>query len=127
MSASAFGDAAELQRLIDMFTTASNAAAASGGSRDSPAPAAGQDAHDASTAAAAAGADGLALGYLVTPVNVLTGQPLAKPQTLTGTAAMAAHVLLMKIHSKALVRAPPQPGQLHDAVALLRAAGGRST
>jgi hypothetical protein len=103
MSASAFSDVGELQRLIDMFTTASNDRAAPGG------PAGGlrlapEAAGAAAAAAAAGGGDGsFALGYMVTPVNVHTGAQLAKPQTLVGTAAMAAHVLLMKIHSKKLV------------------------
>jgi hypothetical protein len=48
--------------------------------------------------------EAFALGYEVTPVNLATGQPLAKPQLLSGPAAMAAHALLMKIHSKKLVR-----------------------
>lgn len=49
-------------------------------------------------------AAGFALGYEVTPINLATKQPLAKAQVLSGAAAMAAHSLLMKIHSKKLVR-----------------------
>jgi hypothetical protein len=77
----AFGDEAELQRLLAMFTSSTQAAGSE---------------------------QGTVLGYQVTPVNVATGQALAKPQTLTGTAAMAAHVMLMKIHSKQLVSGGPR-------------------
>lgn len=76
----------ELQRFVQMFNSSD------GG------PEAGSN-----EAAAAAGAAAFALGYEVTPVNLATGQPLAKPQLLSGPAAMAAHALLMKIHSKKLV------------------------
>jgi hypothetical protein len=51
----------------------------------------------------AAGSEPFALGYSITPINLTTRQPLAKAQILSGEAAMAAHALLMKIHSKKLV------------------------
>lgn len=73
----------ELQRLVRMFSNG-NAAA------------------DVGTEA---GAAAFALGYAVTPMNLATGEPLAKPQLLSGPAAMAAHALLMKVHAKKLVRA----------------------
>lgn len=56
----------------------------------------------------AAGSEPFALGYSITPINLTTKQPLAKPQLLSGPAAMAAHALLMKIHSKKLVSACQQ-------------------
>lgn len=123
--ASAFADAAELQKLIDMFTSVSNAAAAShqeqqaSGDDAARAPAAcaglppaAQHEAEGAAAPAAGGEDdvGFALGYQVTPINVHTGKALTAPQTLTGTAAMAAHVMLMKIHSRRLVRASTAHG-----------------
>lgn len=56
----------------------------------------------------APGSEPFALGYSITPINLTTKQPLAKPQLLSGPAAMAAHALLMKIHSKKLVSACQQ-------------------
>jgi hypothetical protein len=72
----------ELERFVQMFNSSDGAAEA--GSSEAAAPA-------------------FALGYEVTPVNLATGQPLAKPQLLSGPAAMATHALLMKVHSKKLV------------------------
>lgn len=78
----------ELQRLVQIFSTASGA---------------GSGAPIESNADEAAG---FGLGYEVTPINLATMQPLAKPQLLSGPAAMATHALLMKIHSTKLVSEP---------------------
>jgi hypothetical protein len=68
----------ELDRIVHMFTEAGDADPGDGGSL-------------------------VCLGYEVAPVNVATGERLAKPQLLAGAAAMATHALLMKIHAKQLV------------------------
>ncbi len=44
------------------------------------------------------------LGYKITPINLVTGQDLAEPQVLDGTAALALHGLLMKLHAQTMVR-----------------------
>jgi hypothetical protein len=72
--------------------------------------------------------EGFAMGFVVLPVNLATGQHLAKPQLLSGPAAMAAHKLLMNINLKKKVRSTSAidsiPG---DARALLLSASGPST
>lgn len=43
------------------------------------------------------------VGYKVTPINLVNGQALAEPQVLAGTAALALHGLLMKLHAQNMV------------------------
>eukprot|EP00878_Enallax_costatus_P019830 GHUV01020935.1.p1 GENE.GHUV01020935.1~~GHUV01020935.1.p1 ORF type:complete len:322 (+),score=118.88 GHUV01020935.1:1141-2106(+) len=42
------------------------------------------------------------VGYSVTPINLTNGQALAEPQILSGTAALALHGLLMKLHAESM-------------------------
>lgn len=43
------------------------------------------------------------VGYSITPINISNGQALAEPQILSGTAALALHGLLMKLHAENMV------------------------
>lgn len=43
------------------------------------------------------------VGYSITPINLSDGQSLAEPQILSGTAALALHGLLMKLHAESMV------------------------
>eukprot|EP00879_Flechtneria_rotunda_P004424 GHRR01004675.1.p1 GENE.GHRR01004675.1~~GHRR01004675.1.p1 ORF type:complete len:633 (+),score=320.06 GHRR01004675.1:281-2179(+) len=50
----------------------------------------------------AAAAAGMVVGYSITPISLANMEPLAKPQILSGTGAMAVHTLLMKLHARKL-------------------------
>lgn len=67
--------------------------------------------------------DGLALGFVVLPVNLATGQHLAKPQLLSRPAAMAAHNLLMKLNLEKQVSSTDAVYSILDNERALPAAG----